>query len=62
LAAAAQQGWADRVLLGPAGPGQLAENLLATEIVLDPADLTSLAGIAQDPVDYWRHRSELPWR
>jgi hypothetical protein len=50
------------VLLGPAGPGQLAENLLATEIVLDPADLTSLAGIAQDPVDYWRHRSELPWR
>ena len=62
LAAAAQQPWADRVLLGPAGTGQLAENLRAGEIVLSPDDLASLAAIAEDPVDYWRRRSELPWR
>jgi aryl-alcohol dehydrogenase-like predicted oxidoreductase len=62
LAAAAQQPWADRVLLGPAGTGQLAENLRAGEIVLSPDDLASLDAIAEDPVDYWRRRSELPWR
>ena len=62
LAAAAQQPWADRVLLGPAGTGQLAQNLRAGGIVLDQADLTLLAAVAEDPVDYWRHRSELPWR
>ena len=62
LAAAAQQPWADRVLLGPAGTGQLAENLRAGEIVLSPDDLASLTAIAEEPVDYWRRRSELPWR
>jgi len=62
LAAAAQQPWADRVLLGPAGTGQLAQNLRAGGIVLDQPDLTLLAAVAEDPVDYWRHRSELPWR
>jgi aryl-alcohol dehydrogenase-like predicted oxidoreductase len=62
LAAAAQQPWADRVLLGPAGTGQLAQNLRAGGIVLDQADLTLLAAVAEDPVDYWRHRSELLWR
>jgi len=62
LAAAAQQPWADRVLLGPAGTGQLAQNLRAGGLVLDQADLTLLAAVAEDPVDYWRHRSELPWR
>jgi aryl-alcohol dehydrogenase-like predicted oxidoreductase len=62
LAAAAQQPWADRVLLGPAGTGQLAQNLRAGGIVLDQADLALLAAVAEDPVDYWRHRSELPWR
>ncbi len=62
LAATAQQTWAERVLLGPAGPGQLAENLRAGEIVLSPEDLALLSAIAEDPVDYWRRRSELPWR
>jgi len=62
LAAAAQQTWADRVLLGPAGPGQLAENLRAGEVVLSAEDLALLSAIAEDPVDYWRRRSELPWR
>ena len=62
LAAAAQQPWTDRVLLGPAGTGQLAQNLRAGGIVLHQADLTLLAAVANDPVDYWRHRSELPWR
>src|SRR6478735_1571210 len=46
LAAAAQQPWADRVLLGPAGPGQLAENLRAGEVVLSAEDLALLSAIA----------------
>jgi len=62
LAAATQQPWADRVLLGPAGAGQLADNLRAGEIVLNPTDLATLAELAEDPVDYWRRRSELPWQ
>ena len=42
LAAAAQQPWADRVLLGPAGVGQLEENLGAGEIILTADDLALL--------------------
>jgi aryl-alcohol dehydrogenase-like predicted oxidoreductase len=62
LAAAAQQPWVDRVLVGPAGQGQLAQNLRASGIVLEPADLALLTELAEDPGDYWRHRSDLPWR
>jgi aryl-alcohol dehydrogenase-like predicted oxidoreductase len=62
LAAAAQQPWADRVLLGPAGDEQLTANLRAGDIVLGPEDLALLVGVAEDPVDYWRRRSGLPWR
>ena len=49
LAAAAQQPWADRVLLGPAGLGQLAQNLQAAEITLSAADLALVAALADDP-------------
>lgn len=62
LAAAATQPWANRVLLGPASTDQLAANLRATDLRLEPADLELLTGFAQDPVEYWQTRSALPWR
>ena len=62
LAAAAAQPWADRVLLGAAGVWQLEANLLAGELDLDAAELELLAGSPEDPAEYWRRRSELPWR
>ncbi len=62
LAAVAAQPWANRVLLGPAGAGQLAQNLLADTLTLNREDLAELAGSALDPAEYWKGRSELPWR
>ena len=62
LAAAAAQPWANRVLIGAAGVEQLATNLLADQVELTAADTTLLAGCAEDPADYWAHRSGLPWR
>jgi len=62
LAVAAAQPWANRVLLGPASTHQLASNLRATGLVLEPADLELLTSAAQDPDEYWRTRSALPWR
>jgi aryl-alcohol dehydrogenase-like predicted oxidoreductase len=62
LAAAAAQPWANRVLLGSASTDQLTANLRATDLVLEPTDLERLTAAAQDPVEYWRTRSALPWR
>ena len=62
LAAVAQQPWADRVLLGPAGVEQLHANLRADAVELDPDELTGLVTeLAMDPGDYWRERSALAW-
>ena len=62
LAAAAVQPWANRVLIGAAGVEQLAANLRADQVQLNPADTALLAGCAEDPEEYWAHRSGLPWR
>ncbi|HYN73740.1 MAG TPA: aldo/keto reductase, partial [Nakamurella sp.] len=62
LAAAAAQPWANRVLIGAAGVEQLAANLRADQVELTPADSALLSGCAEDPEDYWAHRSGLPWR
>jgi aryl-alcohol dehydrogenase-like predicted oxidoreductase len=56
LAAALSQPWADTVLSGAAGTGQLASNLAAAR--LGPVDLPDLA---EPPADYWKHRSALAW-
>ena len=61
LAAAAAQPWATRVLIGAAGVEQLAANLRADQVELTADDIALLAGCAEDPVDYWAHRSGLPW-
>ena len=62
LTAAAAQPWANRVLIGAAGVEQLAANLRADQVQLTPADTALLAGCAEDPEEYWAHRSGLPWR
>lgn len=58
LAAALAQPWADTVLLGPASAGQLRANLRALDLRIDAAEL---AGLAEDPADYWKQRSALAW-
>jgi len=62
LAATAAQPWADRVLLGAAGVGQLTDNLRADEVILGAAELASLTSCARDPGEYWDHRAGLAWR
>lgn len=62
LAAVAQQPWADRVLLGAAGVGQLHANLQADAVELTPQDLAELSPLAMDPEVYWADRSALAWR
>jgi aryl-alcohol dehydrogenase-like predicted oxidoreductase len=56
LAAALAQPWADTVLSGAAGTGQLMSNLAAAEV--GEIDLPDLA---EAPADYWKHRSALEW-
>jgi aryl-alcohol dehydrogenase-like predicted oxidoreductase len=55
------QPWADVTLLGPASVSQLASNMRALEIRLDPEATLVLDGLREDPVRYWQHRSALPW-
>lgn len=61
VAAVLAQDWADTAIIGPAGPGQLEANLRATTLELGAADRDVLAGLAEDPGAYWRHRSSLAW-
>jgi aryl-alcohol dehydrogenase-like predicted oxidoreductase len=56
LAAVLAQPWADTVLSGAAGAGQLASNLAA--LAVGEVDLPDLA---EPPAEYWQHRSELAW-
>lgn len=53
--------WAGTAVLGPASPAQLAANLRATTLSLSTEEEASLAGLAEDPGEYWRHRSSLGW-
>jgi aryl-alcohol dehydrogenase-like predicted oxidoreductase len=57
LAAALAQPWADTVLLGPAGPGQLHSNLAALRV---PA-AAGLPDLAVEPDLYWSDRAALAW-
>lgn len=62
LAAARAQPFADRVLLGPADPGQLRSNLQAAQVQLSSGDGDRLRALAENPDVYWRRRTDLPWR
>jgi len=59
LAAALRQPWATVVLSGAATGDQLASNLRAEELTVDPARWEDLAMPA---TRYWQERSRLPWR
>jgi aryl-alcohol dehydrogenase-like predicted oxidoreductase len=62
MAAVLAQRWADVVLAGPSSTQQLASNLAAADLRLDPAELAALGTLPEDPVAYWSRRSGLPWR
>ena len=61
LAAVLAQPWADVVLSGAVTIEQLQSNVRAVDIVLDPAAIGALAGLAEDPASYWQTRSSLKW-
>jgi aryl-alcohol dehydrogenase-like predicted oxidoreductase len=61
VAAVLAKDWADRAVIGPASPAQLAANLRATALELTSAERDSLASLAEEPGAYWRHRSSLEW-
>ncbi|MGH3758873.1 aldo/keto reductase [Actinophytocola sp.] len=57
LAAVLARPWADTVLLGPAGPGQLRSNLAALRV----PEAGDLGELAVEPETYWRDRAALAW-
>ncbi|MEV0264126.1 aldo/keto reductase [Streptomyces sp. NPDC050617] len=61
VAAVLHQPWAGTVLSGAATAEQLASHVGAVRLALTENQLTRLAGLAEDPAAYWRHRSQLPW-
>lgn len=62
VAAVLARDWVDRAVIGPASPAQLAANLRATTLSLSTEEEAALAGLAENPAEYWRHRSSLQWR
>jgi aryl-alcohol dehydrogenase-like predicted oxidoreductase len=61
LAAVLAQPWSDVVLSGAATVGQLRENLAARDVGFDDDLDAALAGLAEEPGEYWRRRSALQW-
>ena len=61
LAAVLAQPWVDVVLSGASSAEMLASNLAAQGIELDEDALSRLDGLREDPEEYWRIRSRLPW-
>jgi aryl-alcohol dehydrogenase-like predicted oxidoreductase len=61
VAAVLARGWVDAAVLGPASPAQLAANLRATTVSLSTDQEAAVAGLAENPEEYWRHRSSLGW-
>ncbi|MEA5361324.1 aldo/keto reductase [Amycolatopsis sp., V23-08] len=61
VAAVLANDWVDTAVIGPASSPQLAANLRATTLSLSTDEEAVLAGLAEDPGEYWRHRSSLGW-
>jgi aryl-alcohol dehydrogenase-like predicted oxidoreductase len=61
LALILRQPWAGVVLSGAATAGQLASNLHAAVVDLDEDQLARLAGLVEEPQEYWARRGQLPW-
>jgi aryl-alcohol dehydrogenase-like predicted oxidoreductase len=61
LAAALARPWADVVLSGAASVEMLRSNLAAVDLTWTEDLEERLAGLREDPADYWDRRSALPW-
>ncbi|MER5556309.1 aldo/keto reductase [Streptomyces sp. NPDC002793] len=61
LALVLHQSWSGVVLSGAVTATQLAANLHAPLLDLDPDRLDRLAALVEEPEAYWRHRASLPW-
>lgn len=61
VAAVLAQEWAAAAVIGPASPGQLEANLRGATLSLSTEEEAGLAGLAENPEQYWRHRSSLRW-
>jgi aryl-alcohol dehydrogenase-like predicted oxidoreductase len=61
LAAVLANPWVSVVLSGAVTPAQLASNLAALQVDLDPADLEELTTLAEPPERYWKERAALSW-
>jgi aryl-alcohol dehydrogenase-like predicted oxidoreductase len=61
IAAALAQPWAWRVLSGAVDPAQVTSNAAAADVALPGAITAELAGLAEDPPNYWSARSARPW-
>ena len=61
LAAALAQPWATRVLSGAVTPEQVRSNASAADLALPADALHVLAGLAEDPREYWAARSRRAW-
>jgi aryl-alcohol dehydrogenase-like predicted oxidoreductase len=61
LACVLAQPWVDVVLSGASTVAMLESNLGAVQIEVDGGTLDRLAGLAEDPEEYWERRSELAW-
>ncbi|MDX3058574.1 aldo/keto reductase [Streptomyces sp. NE06-03E] len=61
LALVLHQPWAGVVLSGAVTVAQLAANLHAPLLDLDPERLDRLSALVEEPEAYWRHRASLPW-
>ncbi len=60
LAAAAAQPWAAVMLSGAVTTAQLASNLAARSLALNPDEAAALLA-PEPPAAYWSTRSALPW-
>ena len=61
LAAVLHQPWVHVVLSGAATTAQLAANLAAADLGLEPGHLATLHDLAEPAHEYWQHRSRLAW-
>jgi aryl-alcohol dehydrogenase-like predicted oxidoreductase len=56
------QPWGGVVLRGAANADQLRATAAAPDVRLDDTAVARLARLREAPEEYWRRRSELPWR
>ncbi|MEW2499575.1 aldo/keto reductase [Amycolatopsis sp. NPDC047767] len=61
VAAVLANDWVSVALVGPSSTAQLASNLAAPRVSLTADQVAELAGLAEAPEEYWRHRSHLGW-